>query len=160
MAEHVRDLLSAYLDQELSHEEQRQVERHLNHCLACQEEMEVLASLKEQTALAYAAVEIPEGIEEAVMAKIAEHQRAFYVASAARKWGSVVLAALLAVLLYNQIAPAVSFILAMGYRFLQVISFLVTSTPYLLGIVFAVAIMLIIFSVWSLRRLLGAETFS
>ncbi|HET7577704.1 MAG TPA: anti-sigma factor [Bacillales bacterium] len=167
MADHVSGLLSAYLDQELDDKEKERVEQHLENCPACHEELESLAALKKQIAFAYETVEAPDGLEMAVMDKIEERRHTVQTAAAVRKWGMAVMAVFLVAILVNEAAPAfslgaamVTFMVRTSFRLLQVLPFFVTSVPYLQGIVFAAAIGMIIFSLWSLRRLLGAGTFS
>lgn len=167
MADHVSSQLSAYLDHELDNEEKERVEQHLAHCPACHEELESLAVLKRQIAFAYETVEAPDGLENAIMDKIKERRSPVTTTAAVRKWGMAIIAVFLAAVFYSQVAPAVSlgaamvaFIVRTGFRLFQVLPFFVTSVPYLLGVVFAAAIGMIIFSLWSLRRLLGAGTFS
>jgi len=163
MAEHVKDLLSAYLDHELDDVEQKRVEHHLSHCSECRQEFEKLALLKQQIYMAYGSVQAPEGLEQAVMENIRQRQFAYGIG----KWVAAAVAALLAIVVVMTMSSIVYFgtaivsaVVNIGFSLLHMIPFIVSSIPSLLGIVLVTAVILIIVSLWSLHRLLETRAIS
>lgn len=164
MAEHVKGLLSAYLDQELNESERHQVERHLNGCLECRRELEAFEMLQTQIAFAYESIEVPSGFEENLAENIEKQQRK---QSGIQKWTLAFVGALLVAAILLELAPVLSlgaamttFVVHTGYDLLKIVPFLVSSLPYMLGAVCMVAVLLIVLSLWSLRRLLEARSLS
>lgn len=163
MAEHVTDLLSAYLDHELDDFEQKRVEYHLSFCSECRREFAELASLKQQIDKVYESVQVPEGLEQAVMKNIGQRQFAHGIG----KWMAVAVAALLAVVVFMSMSSIVGFgtaivsaIVNVGFSLLHMVPFIVSSIPSLFVIVLVTAVVLIVASLWSLHRLLETRTVS
>ncbi|MGE5554125.1 MAG: anti-sigma factor family protein [Betaproteobacteria bacterium] len=67
--ERVRNLISAYLDRELSPEESRLVRAHLVNCAACHAELKEEAAVKEALG-ALASLEVPEDFVPSLMARL------------------------------------------------------------------------------------------
>ena len=74
MSEHIGELLSSYIDDEVSEIERDRVERHLENCLECKSEYLQLIRIHEQFQAAYQMIEIPEAIEENVFARIQQNR--------------------------------------------------------------------------------------
>ncbi|GER65902.1 hypothetical protein BpJC7_10730 [Weizmannia acidilactici] len=71
MEEHVQDLLSAFMDDELNNEERKMVESHLSVCPLCRQELEELQAVQAKIKQFYDSVELPGfQFEKAVMSKI------------------------------------------------------------------------------------------
>ncbi len=64
-----KELLSAYYDNECSHEEKNQIDEHLKYCRECRNEYESICKLSEQTRL-LADAELPESFHIDLMSKI------------------------------------------------------------------------------------------
>ncbi|MGG5254391.1 sigma-70 family RNA polymerase sigma factor [Neobacillus sp. SM06] len=74
MSEHIGELLSSYIDDEVSEIERDWVERHLENCLKCKSEYLQLIKIHEQFQAAYQMIEIPDGIEKNVFARIQQNR--------------------------------------------------------------------------------------
>ncbi|MDZ4043953.1 MAG: zf-HC2 domain-containing protein [Eubacteriales bacterium] len=70
-----QDLFSPYLDEELTAVENRALKAHLNACVTCREEIEVLRSIAEALRAQVYAVKAPAGFASAVRSQIAGEQR-------------------------------------------------------------------------------------
>lgn len=167
MAEHVKDLLSAYLDEELNKNEVQKVDQHLKACPACRKELKELNLLRDRIFSAYSSVDVPVGFVDQVMAGIEKPQPVSEKFSVFRKWAIALVVVFILAVLSMQLAPFISFGAAMvtfvfnfGYEMLRFISFIISKIPYMLGLVCAVTGSLIMISVWSLKRLLGMQMFT
>lgn len=69
MSDHIEELLSEYIDDELNEEQKQTIEKHLSICSDCNHRLQEMKLLRKQILEAYLQVEIPM-IEEKVMAKI------------------------------------------------------------------------------------------
>lgn len=78
MEKHIGELLHDYLDDELNEAERLVIEKHLNICPECQKQLFVFISIKQQIYDAYQMVEVPELIEDKVMAKIEQDSIRIY----------------------------------------------------------------------------------
>lgn len=70
MSEHMKELLSDYMDDELNEMEKERIEKHLAICSDCNNRLQELMSLREDLVKAYRQIEIPAMIEEKVLEKI------------------------------------------------------------------------------------------
>lgn len=164
MAEHVEELLSAYLDRELNETEHKKVKVHLRHCSECREELKGLEWLKEQMAFTYQNIEAPVGFEYRLAERIEETQQR---KDDSRKRALGFIGAFLVAAVLFALAPALSlgaamttFVVHISYDLLSIVPFLFSAVPLMLGTVCLVAVLLIILSLWSLRRLLEARSLS
>ncbi len=70
MSEHIVEFLNDYLDDELTEPERAAIEKHLYSCGTCRDLLNELTSLKQQLIETYQEIEIPDLIEDSVLAKI------------------------------------------------------------------------------------------
>lgn len=167
MPEHVKDLISAYLDEELNGMEVQHVEHHLSRCPECRKELAELKELREEMTFAYSSIEAPDGFVDSVMAEIGTSSPVSKKFEAFKKWIIALLVIFMVTVLSMQIAPflslgaaMVTFVFNFGFELLRFISFIISKIPYMLGFVCAVAGSLILLSLWSLKRLLGMQMFT
>lgn len=164
MKEHVRELLSPYVDDEVTNEERSLVETHLQDCAECRAFMEDLTRMRSAIFTAYHSIEIPDSIEQHVVAAIQTNTTVLQPAQIkASRYG---LAAFVAFLLLSLLGLSPLGLFGLGFlasmlhlfiRLLQVLSTLLGTVPFLVeGIsVFSVAVLTV--SAWFLRRLLMME---
>lgn len=70
MSEHVKELLSDYMDDEITEMEKQMIETHLATCADCTNQLRDLMSIREQIFAAYQKIVIPSTIEDKVLEKI------------------------------------------------------------------------------------------
>jgi anti-sigma factor RsiW len=70
MSDHIEDLLSEYIDDELNEEQKQIIEEHLSICSDCNHRLQEIKFLRNQIFEAYLSIEIPSRLEDKVMAKI------------------------------------------------------------------------------------------
>lgn len=66
MSNHIDDLLSAYIDDELSEKERQQVEEHLNSCPECSLTLSDLLDIKHQVFTTFHSIQAPKTLEDTV----------------------------------------------------------------------------------------------
>ena len=167
MSEHVKDLVSAYLDEELNEIDAQKVEHHLKLCPSCRNELEELVQLREELASAYSSIDAPVGFVDQVMAEIEASDPVSMKFRVFKKWAIALAVIFIVAMLSLQLAPFIAFGAAMvtfifnfGFELLRFISFVISKIPYMLGVVCAVAGSLILLSLWSLKRLLGMQMYT
>jgi predicted anti-sigma-YlaC factor YlaD len=72
MSEHIGELLSLYIDDEVGEDEKNRIEKHLAQCQQCQNDFLELTMLKNQMYAEFQFIDIPDNIEDQVMAKISK----------------------------------------------------------------------------------------
>jgi len=148
---HVKELISEYIDDELSDSERQLVENHLNTCDECRNLTEELLSMKQSIFSTYQSIEIPDGLEQKVMVQVNK-----------QPWLSLSVSVLFLFILSSVLTPFLSFSVGLassltkiGFSLLQVIiPTMIYSVPYLLSGIYTFALILLFLSIWSLRRLL------
>jgi predicted anti-sigma-YlaC factor YlaD len=70
MSDHIEELLSEYIDDELTEEQKQTIEEHLSICSDCNHRLQEIKLLRKQILEAYLSIEIPSMIEEKVLGKI------------------------------------------------------------------------------------------
>lgn len=161
MDNHVIEYISAYMDDELNHNETQSVEVHLQDCSACRQYLEELISIKEQMAMAYGSIQAPDTLGQSVMASIRQPQTAPKRQHSLTKWVIAVMSILIISIICIQMSPAVysgfnfaSTAVTITFSVLHSISLIISSIPSLLGVILAITLLIIALSVWSLHRLL------
>lgn len=175
MDKHVSDLLSAYLDHELTDAERLQVENHLRACHTCRTLLDELSLLTMTLSSVYQSAEVPDSIEQRVMLRIAQHDAAHppitsdrtllhrggrETANSTMWWANIAFAVLLGTfggiaVLFGSfgLGPILS-----GFKILTSllhgIAIAAGSIPYLAIGLAGLSGMLLLLSLWSLRRLL------
>ncbi|HET7657478.1 MAG TPA: zf-HC2 domain-containing protein, partial [Bacillales bacterium] len=137
MSEHVKDLLSAYLDAELNDPDAQKVAQHIKQCQECWKELKELDELRGQIAFAYRSIEAPVGFVEQILADIEAPNPESGKVSAYKKWAIALVAVFVLTLLSMQMAPflslgaaMVTFVFNIGFEFLRFISFVISKIPY------------------------------
>lgn len=166
MNEHVNELLSAFIDQELSDSESIKVNNHLAVCTQCQDEVDELQAMRERISFFYGSIDIPDfQFENAVLNKIRELKPTNLIAY---KWiagGTIIFFAIILSIflftfgnaLYMGITFASEFIkigVSLSHAFFSVLS----SIPFLLEVFAITTIIIVGLSVWSVRYLLRTKT--
>ncbi|MFD1774754.1 anti-sigma factor family protein [Paenibacillus rhizophilus] len=160
MTGHLEEQLSAYMDEELSDDERRQIEAHLEICESCQVLLEELLTLQSNITRTYEEIQGPADFEIRVMQVIADRQEP---AAAGKGWIFVPLLSFMALGLLWFAAGAILMKLINGFLKLVVAlvymaSHFVSGVPVLSGAVVVLSLIILSTSVYSLRRLLQAST--
>jgi predicted anti-sigma-YlaC factor YlaD len=155
MNQHVEDLISAYLDDECTHEEKIQVEQHLVHCSSCRQLFDDLMQIRSSISQTFQTLDIPERIEQRVITVL--EQREFQAFS----WwirGIILFPVLLGIFMLIPIfkwgTALIKGLFHLSSSILQVIPVLISAIPFMSIIISLWAVFLLIVSIWSLRRLL------
>ncbi|MBS4174080.1 zf-HC2 domain-containing protein [Bacillus sp. FJAT-49736] len=166
MNEHVDELLSAYIDDELSESEFQIVKNHLAVCDRCEDELQALRNMKDGLALYYSSIEIPDfQFENAVLAKI---NNLNLKSSLYYKWvvglPTLFLTIMIAICLFafgdivfvgvTVISEIVKIAVSLSHAFVSILS----SIPFLLEVFAITTIIIVGLSVWSVRYLLRTKT--
>ncbi|MFX0561318.1 anti-sigma factor [Tepidibacillus infernus] len=162
MEKHPDELLSAYLDHELTYDEQLAVEDHLSTCIHCQTLLEELSSIKKQLFSAYQTLEIPNDFEEKLMLTI-EKREVAKIVSEKKIWIGIVIGILLGSMLLI-LLPYTSFsfnlltsIIKVLFSVIQTLPTIFSFIPFLVEGFLVFATILVAISIWSLRKLLQTK---
>jgi anti-sigma factor RsiW len=156
MMDHPIDWLSAYIDDELEADQRQLIEDHLQHCESCAAVVHDMMELKAQVAGFYVSIEPPLYLEQQVMQAINNKSS---TDSWIRSWFAVPIAGVLCLaalwflfgsILLSLVSVLFKFVLAAFY----LLSNMATSIPSVFGTVVIIAVMLLMISGISLRRLL------
>lgn len=147
--------LSAYMDDELSAEQLRYCEDHVASCEQCQLLLNDLLSLKSEVRTAYAAIQAPDMLEDAVLSRI---QLQSSKRSSMKEWiflltGLFILSIFLFMLhpiMTRLLSVLATFLLALVYMF----SHYIASIPLLTEVSSVLSVGIVFLSSLSLRRLL------
>jgi predicted anti-sigma-YlaC factor YlaD len=165
---HIDHLLSAYIDQELSEHQRKEVERHLQVCPHCMKMYEDLVSISHQLVTAYENLSLPDHLTDKVMAAIYEKEAEYQAETfppllsyTTLRWGA--LSSIFLLLFLNGIIifvvgtifsfTPISILLHLLYGLLTVIM----AIPYFIAVMCVVSIILIGISLLLLRRLLNGK---
>ncbi|ERI07472.1 anti-sigma factor family protein [Aneurinibacillus aneurinilyticus] len=154
---HMEEMISAYIDDELTDAERRLVETHINKCKECKKLVEDLSMMKNQVFTTYQSIEIPDNMEQYFLSSIEQKtQRGKNKIPWPIVIGSVILI-ILAVLCLSPLATfgvgLISLLFTIMMRLLQVASTFMAVVPSLFIGVIGFAVLLLLISVLSLRRL-------
>jgi hypothetical protein len=161
--EHPIESLSAYLDDEMSVEERGMMEHHLASCEMCRSMVTDLTEIRLQVSSYFGAIEAPQGLELKVLASLSKPSPSTVTLGEKAGITAIPIAAILAIVfllavygstMLKLILIVFNFIITVAYVFSHVAS----SVPLLWGSSFAIAILLIVFSGISIRRILRSTT--
>ncbi|WP_379160873.1 anti-sigma factor family protein [Paenibacillus sp. sgz5001063] len=157
---HLEDQLSAYMDDELTDEERRQVESHLENCESCQLLLEELLSVHSTVVHAFGEIQEPENLEIRVLQALSGTKER---ASAEKGWLLVPIAAFVSLVILWFAAGSIFAKVLHGFLKLMLAmvymgSHLLSGVPVLSGLTVILSLGIITASVYSLRRLLQTST--
>jgi predicted anti-sigma-YlaC factor YlaD len=166
MHDGIKELLSGYVDNEVSVQERRDIEEHLHICTECSREVEDLLWLKREMAVVYSLNMEPNlQFEQAVMNEIRKHNQQIQAMSRGKRAAVGFLAVLLFSVFLLQTSPfmyvAVKFAFAflnIGISLIHALGAILSSVPYVMEIMMLTVILILVFSGWSIRRLLVTKT--
>lgn len=155
MNEHVEELISALIDDEATGEQRMLVEEHMKHCRTCKQIFDDVYLLKHETFAVYDAIPIPATIHQQVMSLI--------VPEKSKKswtwWLSISMVCLFLLLII--LSPIgvfgiriTSSVFTLFYAVFQVLPIVLQAVPFLIKGISLFAGILLLLSLWSLRRLL------
>jgi predicted anti-sigma-YlaC factor YlaD len=160
LSEHVEELISAYIDEELLDTEQKKVEAHLNSCEECHRLMSSMLSLKEQVFVSYQSIEAPHHLEQQIMERI-EHSVLEQTQLHQLLWVILIPPVLLISMFFFFFsksfyfgAKVVSTMFKMLLGLFHILSIVFSITPYLMTSLILFASVILLGSIWSLRHLL------
>jgi len=160
MIAHPDEWLSAYLDNELSAEDQQRIKAHLADCEQCRLLLEDLREMQLQVADAYRSVEAPQEMEQQIMqaieAKTAAQagDKAWFVVPLSGILSLTAVWLLFGTVLFRLLSVLFKFFVAAIYSF----SHIAAAIPSIWGAILLLAISIGLISSFSLRRLLGNTT--
>lgn len=163
MREHVEELLSSYIDGEVTDDERKWIEVHLKKCEQCQLLMKNMVTIKNNISLVYRCVEVPQSFEENVLAVIRADKTEKSASRTKVSW--FVFASLIVLLLsLMALSPIGIFIVSLSssvfsimLSLLRVIPTLIRSVPQLFVGFSVLFVVLFITSTWFLRHLLFVQ---
>jgi anti-sigma factor RsiW len=162
MDEHVKSLLSAYLDQEVSDEEAERIAAHLESCKECREAFDELKAVKNGLFSLYNAFDLPSGFPASVMSRINEADIPPFINRRFAVMAGFLTLVMLSVfvagtypVLYTVMKLASLFVM-IGMTLLRAAAVVAGALPYLPIIFYAGAVCFIIVALWLLWRLLTA----
>ncbi|MGV3487298.1 MAG: zf-HC2 domain-containing protein [Tuberibacillus sp.] len=166
MAEHVKELLSAYLDNELNDEDTRRVHEHLRNCEECRDSLYELQLLKDNIFYAYENIDVPVNLEASIMDRIFVMEQDASPKNDFAVWVTGAVAFVIMASMAAFIAPVMYFIArftyklaSIGFTVLHTVPIVVSAIPYLSYILYGGAIILIAISSWLLYRLLLSNAY-
>lgn len=158
MSEHIGELISFYMDEEVNEAERNTIEKHLAICPECSDKLLELTILREQIHKEYQRIEIPDMIEDFVIAKIQQASTQNYSAMLNRM-------GLFALVIFAFIFLAMtSPFLSIGYHILNTVFSianglihaippLISANPYVLESVSGFILVLIALAILTIRYL-------
>ncbi|MCF6093025.1 zf-HC2 domain-containing protein [Microaerobacter geothermalis] len=159
--EHVKELISAYIDHELSDSERLLVENHLTTCKECQSLAKELSLMSQQITNYYQSVDVPDDFEQKVFADLNGLASDQISDNKTLKWIAIFASVLLLVVFLASFSPIVLMIVGLAssfftimYSLIRIIPLIITQIPYLTGGSMMLAFFVMLLSVWSLRHLL------
>lgn len=161
MTKHPEEQLSAYLDDELTQDERKEIEDHLETCESCQALLEDMADNNYDLVQTFSLIEAPIDLEVRVMQSIrAEHERQF--AGKGRIWG-LLLIGMMTLGVFYVLTGAIIGKLLHGWSKLVItliyaISHFILSVPALTGGTIVLSLIILVTSFISLKRLLQTST--
>ncbi len=162
----MKELLSAYSDDEVSPVERRDVEAHIQICRECKKELEELLWLKQEMEIAYPLSMEPDfQFEQSVMDKVRKYNQQKQAIPKRR----FAVAGLFAVLLFSVLLLQTGQVMYMAMKFTfafvkigislaHAFGSILSSVPYVVEVMVPTVIIILIFSGWSIRRLLITKT--
>jgi predicted anti-sigma-YlaC factor YlaD len=160
---HMEEMISAYIDNELTNEERMIVEQHIEACEQCRSLVDELSFIKYETFVTYQSIDTPEWLTDKIIKSIKENGS---LTTVKNNRIPMVIAGLLLCLFFAGFLLSVGII---GIGFLspftavlvavwKVITLLISEIPYLLSGIIGVAVFLLLISIWFLRHLLPVKT--
>ncbi|MBM7569022.1 anti-sigma factor family protein [Paenibacillus sacheonensis] len=156
MTKHPEEQLSAYLDDELTPDERREIEAHLETCASCQALLEDLAGNNDDLVQTFSLIEAPFDLEARVMQSIGAEEKRQFACN-----GRIValLLGLLTLGLFYLLTGAIIGKLIHGWSKLVVTliyasSHFILSVPALTGGTIVLSLFILVASFVSLKRLL------
>jgi predicted anti-sigma-YlaC factor YlaD len=158
MSDHIEELLSDYMDDELNEVEKQKIEKHLSICSDCNQRLHELRSMREQLLAAYLSIEIPSMIEEKVMGKIQQ-------ASIKKYTGTLNLLAFLTlsafgIMLFATTSPILSIglpifhsVYSIARGLIYAVPSIISAIPYVVNVIIALILCFILLAILTLSYL-------
>jgi predicted anti-sigma-YlaC factor YlaD len=166
MAEHVKELLSAYIDNEINRDEEEKIPRHLKECEHCREALYELQLLRENVFYAYESIVVPDTLETSIMGQIQGPEQESLAVSPLAGWATGLVAMLVLATMVMIVAPfmyvvarILSIFATIAVKILHTVPIIIDAIPYFSTVLYSGAIVLIIISVWFLYRLVISGSF-
>ncbi|MGE8206938.1 anti-sigma factor family protein [Heyndrickxia sp. NPDC080065] len=168
MSEHVSDLLSAYIDEELSEEESMKVKSHVTNCHLCSDELHNLIELKNEISMLYDTIPIPDKhFEETVMSKINNISFGKSVSQKVFTWGISIICILMIFIIMAKVSSVLyvigtilSSFFNIGIGLFHAAAAAITSIPFVLEIIAVTTLIIVGLSIWSVRFLLIGKNYN
>jgi predicted anti-sigma-YlaC factor YlaD len=158
VSEHIGELLSLYIDKEVVEDEKNKIEEHLAQCQQCQNDFLELTMLKNLLNDEYQYIDIPDNIEEQVMAKISQTATAEYSRLFNRT--ALFMMATFGILFLAATGPFLTLVLHIFHTLFSIsmgliyaIPSILSAIPYVIEVISIVLLVLIILAVFTLKLL-------
>lgn len=158
MSEHIGEVLSSYIDDEITQAEKEWIEGHLESCLECKNEFLQLKMIKEQFKRTFQMIDIPDTIEDKVMVEIGKghEQRTFGLLNST----AILIMAGFAIVLSLASGPLITVgvyifqtLLSIGRGLIYTIPSLISAIPYAAEAASAFILSIVIMAIFALRFL-------
>lgn len=164
MDEHVKNLLSFYIDNELSPNDQVKCKNHLKECDECREDYLYLKKMKEGLAESYEGIQAPEELELTIMEQITSNPIPYEKRISFRVPIGIGAASLLFLMFimmgwFTTWMKIGTSILTMGITFYHALSLLMASLPYIIEIVGVITVILSVLFTYTLQRVYSTEEY-
>ncbi|WP_416827353.1 anti-sigma factor family protein [Ectobacillus polymachus] len=161
----VEELLSAYVDDEISSDERMKVEEHLRTCESCQQQVQELTQMKQNISRAYFDVLPDDHFEALVMENISSYKEQLNRRKRRIHASVLIIGVALILFIFLQTSSALFAFFQVFFSFLHVSMSLirafvtiVSSVPTIIGTIVMSTVFVLIFSSWSIHRLLRTKT--
>ncbi|MBH8597272.1 MULTISPECIES: zf-HC2 domain-containing protein [unclassified Thermoactinomyces] len=169
---HVKEMLSAYMDHELPASEKEEVEKHLQTCSDCRDALDRLMEMKMLLAQSLEEIEIPEAFTNKVMLTIDQREQVMISREDTRRRPSLfsnralqrgVIASILLLFIADGVLMS-AFAFLLSFQFLSffvglshAVLTLITALPYIGTIVSVTSLLVIPLFGWCLWQLLSSK---
>ncbi|WP_181444491.1 anti-sigma factor [Bacillus sp. 03113] len=158
MNEHVNQLLSAFIDDELENEQRKKVENHLAICPFCHSEYMELEAIRKELFSFYQSIEVPDyHFEKAVNEKLNRSSFSYQKIT----WLMTFLASFLVFMLYMKFGTTLyagitftSAFVGVCISFFHVLVSILATIPFLLEILIITLIIVVGITLWSVQYLI------
>ncbi|UJF35654.1 anti-sigma factor family protein [Paenibacillus hexagrammi] len=161
MTDHIEDLISAYIDYELTEEERKLVEEHLEQCLECSALRNDLLAIQNQIFTSLRPIEAPVSLEDKVITEL--KMKVSTSRTRLRKWFLVpiltvlVLFVIVAIFSNSILFNLSSILVKFGFNMIYAIGNVLGAEPLMVLSMAVIALVIIITSGLSIKHLLKSK---
>lgn len=169
MADHIGELLHDYLDDEMNEVERTVIEKHLDNCSECKNRLFELTSLRQQMLDAYQLIEIPNRIEDKILANIEQESIKIYAVTLNRT--AIIMMSIFGIIFLAGTTPfltvgfhIINMIFSISRGLIYAIPSIISTIPYVVAsvalfiiLLIAMALFIVRYLVHNIGKTVGAE---